>query len=65
MDAFVISSVPPILIEELPTAGFLRSSGINPPPRYCEPLRHPLIVSHFPGSAGYMAYPASAAFTTG
>src|SRR5262247_979174 len=65
MDAFIISSVPPVLIEELPTAGFLRSTGVTPPPSYYEPLRHPLIVGRFPGSTGYTAYPASAVFTTG
>src|SRR5262249_45970224 len=60
MDAFIISSVPPFLIEELPTAGFLRSTAITPLPRYYEPLRHPLVVGRFPGVAGYTAYPASA-----
>src|SRR5262249_16208561 len=63
MGAFVISPVPPLLIEELPTAGFLRSTGITPLPRYYEPLRHPLIVGRFPGCPGYTPYPLSPAFT--
>src|SRR5215472_16304261 len=49
-----------MLSEELRTAGFLRSTDITPLRRYCEPLRHPLVVSRFPGAAGYTAYPASA-----
>jgi hypothetical protein len=49
-----------MLSEELRTAGFLRSTGVTPLRRYCEPLRHPLVVSRFPGAAGYTAYPASA-----
>src|SRR3990172_12515483 len=31
------------------TAGPLRSAGITPPPRYCGPVRHPLVVGGFPG----------------
>ena len=49
-----------MLSEELRTAGSLRSTGVTPLHRYCEPLRHPLVVSRFPGAAGYTAYPASA-----
>lgn len=49
-----------MLSEELRTAGFLRSTDVTPLRRYCEPLRHPLVVSRFPGAAGYTAYPASA-----
>src|SRR5215471_16472273 len=52
--------MPPMLSEELRTAGSLRSTGVTPLHRYCEPLRHPLVVSRFPGAAGYTAYPASA-----
>jgi hypothetical protein len=47
------------------TAGLLRSTGITPLRRYYEPIRHPLVVSRFPGAAGYTAYPASAAFAAG
>ena len=36
----------------------LRSAGITPPPRYLGPVRHPLVVSRFPGGTGYTAYPA-------
>src|SRR5262249_27429168 len=38
----------------------LRSTAITPLRRYYEPIRHPLVVSRFPGAAGYTAYPASA-----
>ena len=47
-------------MEELRTAGPLRSAGITPFRRYYGPIRHPLVVGRFPGSAGYTAYPASA-----
>jgi hypothetical protein len=36
----------------------LRSAGITPPPRSLGPVRHPLVVSRFPGDTGYTAYPA-------
>src|SRR5436305_8023815 len=49
-----------MLLEELRTAGLLRSTDITPLRRYYEPLRHPLVVSRLPGAAGYTAYPASA-----
>ena len=49
-----------MLSEELRTAGSLRSTDVTPLRRYCEPLRHPLVVSRLPGGAGYTAYPASA-----
>ena len=49
-----------MLLEECRTAGLLRSTDVTPSPRYCEPIRHPLVVSRFPGVAGYTAYPASA-----
>ena len=39
-------------------AGLLRSPDITPLLRYSEPIRHRLAVSHFPGFAGYMTYPA-------
>ena len=35
------------------TAGFLRSLGVTPVHRYCEPFRHLLAFLPFPGSAGY------------
>ena len=40
MDAFVISSLPSLWSETLQTAGLLRSTGVTPPPRYYEPIRH-------------------------
>src|SRR5215470_13008976 len=60
MGVFIIPPLPPVLSEELRTAGPLRSAGITPLPRYYEPLRHPLVVGRLPGVAGYTAYPASA-----
>jgi len=56
MDAFVISSLPPILLEELPTAGPLCSPGITPVHRYYGPIRHPLAFDPFPSVNGYGAY---------
>jgi hypothetical protein len=49
-----------VLLEEIRTAGLLRSTGVTPFLRYYEPIRHPLAVSRFPGCSGYTAYPASA-----
>src|SRR5208282_260406 len=60
MGVFVISPLPPMLSEELRTAGPLRSTGVTPSQRYYEPIRHPLVVRRLPGGAGYTAYPASA-----
>src|SRR5262249_52429440 len=58
--AFLTAPLPPVLPEELRTAGPLRSTAITPLPRYYEPLRHPLVVGRLPGAAGDTAYPASA-----
>src|SRR5258708_13123321 len=44
MGAFVISPLPPFLLESLQTAGSLRSTGITPLRSYYRPLRHPLVV---------------------
>src|SRR3954447_26426369 len=60
MGVFIIPPLPPLLSEELRTAGLLRSTDITPLRRYYEPIRHPLVVSRLPGAAGYTAYPASA-----
>src|SRR5262245_59420666 len=60
MGVFIIPPLPPMLSEECRTARLLRSPAITPLPRYYEPIRHPLVVSRFPGAAGYTAYPASA-----
>src|ERR1700757_5326927 len=49
MGAFVISPLPPVLLEPLQTAGPLRSTDITPLPRYYEPLRDPLVFHRFPG----------------
>src|SRR5271154_5419808 len=64
MGAFVISPLPPVLLEPLPTAGSLRSTDITLLLRYYGPLRHPLAVPRFPGFAGYTV-PCSANFATG
>src|SRR5215813_12630150 len=60
MGVFIIPPLPPVLLEEVRSAGPLRSTGVTPSQRYYEPIRHPLAVSRFPGAAGYTAYPASA-----
>ena len=60
IDAFIISSLPSILTETLPTAGRLCSADITPLHRYYAPFRHPLAVGRFPGVAGYTAYLAPA-----
>src|SRR5215470_5573795 len=60
MGVFVIPPLPPVLAEELRTAGPLGSARVTPPRRYYGPIRHPLAVGRLPGVAGYMAYPASA-----
>src|SRR5271155_25986 len=49
MDAFIISSLPSLWSETLQTAGLLRSTGVPPPQRYCEPIRHPLAFDRLPG----------------
>lgn len=36
------------------------TTGVTPLSRYYRPIRHPLVVSRFPGVSGYTAYPASA-----
>jgi len=37
MGVFIISPLPPVLSEEIRTAGLLRSTGVTPFRRYCEP----------------------------
>src|SRR5271154_6189676 len=49
MDAFVISSLPSLWSETLQTTGLLRSTGVTPPQRYYEPIRHPLAFDRLPG----------------
>src|SRR5208337_2280111 len=56
MDAFVISSLPPIFGSGMPTVGHLGSPGITPVHRYYVPIRHPLVFDPFPGRAGYRVY---------
>src|SRR4030042_129890 len=56
MDVFIIPSLPPSVVEGLPTVGPLRSPGIPPVLRYYGPIRHPLAFSPFPGAAGYRTY---------
>src|ERR1039458_8476143 len=55
MGAFVISSLPPLLLEPLQTAGPLRSADITPLPRSFSPGRIPLAVHRLPGVTGYTA----------
>jgi hypothetical protein len=55
MGAFVISPLPPFLLEPLQTAGSLRSTDITPLPRYYRPGRIPLVVRRLPGVTGYTA----------
>ncbi len=56
MDAFVISSLPPVLKKNVPTVRRLRSPGITPLHRYYSPLRPPLAFRALPGTAGYSTY---------
>jgi len=53
MGAFVISPLPPLLLEQLQTAGPLRSTDITPLHRYYRPGRIPLAVHRLPGVSGY------------
>ena len=55
MGAFLISPLPPLLLEPLQTAGLLRSTGVTPFPRYYRPSRFPLADHRLPGVAGYTA----------
>src|SRR5947208_10018836 len=64
MGAFVISPLPPVLLEPLQTAGPLGSTDITLLLRYYGPLRHPLAGPRLPGVAGYTV-PCSADFATG
>ena len=53
MGAFLISPLPPLLLEPLQTAGLLHSTGVAPFPRYYRPSRFPLADHRLPGVAGY------------
>src|SRR5207248_1213948 len=53
MGAFVISPLPPILLEPVQAAGPLRSTDITLLLRYYGPIRHPLAVPRLPGVTGY------------
>src|SRR6202162_4968418 len=55
MGAFVISPLPPFLLEPLQTAGSLCSADITPLPRYYRPSRIPLAFPRLPGVPGYTA----------
>src|SRR5271155_5693283 len=55
MGAFVISPLPPVLLESLQTAGPLRSTDVTPLPRYYRPSRFPLAFHRLPGVTGYTA----------
>src|SRR5450631_191311 len=60
LDVFIISPLPHILLEELQTAGPLRSTGVTRNHHYYRPIRHPLAFSPFPGFSGYKTYLAPA-----
>src|ERR1700730_5745695 len=64
MGAFIISPLPPVLLEPLQTAGRLRAPDIAVLLRSCRPLRPPLAGPRLPGFAGYTV-PCSADFATG
>src|ERR1700741_1149523 len=49
MHACLIPAFPAWWAEALQTAGLLRSTGVTPPQRYCEPIRHPLAFDRLPG----------------
>ena len=53
MGAFLISPLPPLLLEPSQIAGLLRSTGVAPFPRYYRPSRFPLADHRLPGVAGY------------
>ena len=53
MDAFVISSLPLRVDEEIPSAGSLRSTSVTQLHRYYGPIRHPHASVPFPGVVGY------------
>jgi len=65
MGAFIISPLPPMLLEESRTAGSLRSTGVAPLPRYYTPHRHPLVFSRLPSGCRLYGLPCSADFATG
>ncbi len=56
MDVFIISSLPPNVVERLLTAWFLHSPDITPVLSYYEPFRHPLIFDSLPAVHGYRIY---------
>jgi hypothetical protein len=49
MGAFIISPLPPVLIQASCAARSLRSAVVTPLHRYCEPRRHRLVFHPFPG----------------
>src|SRR5471030_743648 len=59
-DVFVISSLPPMLLRTLQTAGPLRSIGVTRLHSYYGPIRHPLAFDPLPGFSGYRTYLAPA-----
>src|SRR4029077_580872 len=60
MDAFVISSLPSLLLETSQMAGPLGSTDITPLHRYYGPGRPLLVFSRLPGVTGYTTYLAPA-----
>ncbi len=53
MDAFVISSLPLRVDEEIPSAGSLRSTSVTRLRSYYGPIRHPHASAPLPGVVGY------------
>src|SRR5712691_3102362 len=65
MGVFIISPLPPLLLEPAQTAGSLRSTDITPLHRYYRPGRHPLAFPPTSRFGGYTASLCSADFATG
>ena len=53
MDAFIISSLPLRVDEEMPSAGSLCSTSVTQLHRYYGPIRHPHASAPLPGVVGY------------
>jgi len=56
MNAFIISSLPPIVVGRSLTVGLLCSPDITPVHCSYEPIHHPLVFGSFPGVTGYRTY---------
>ena len=63
--AFIISTLPHVLVKNLLIAGRLRSSRVTSIHCYYTPIRHLLTFKAFPGLAGYSPYLAPDNFLPG